>query len=120
MKTEISKSQKQIPKKRTNFVGKTVNNRVAELLARYYLSLRDKLCKGKHGNMLAMSYEDIFHNAIVKTIQDKETTKLTTDDEILAFFEKRYRSIEMEIVRDSRLINTTDADDIQAKAPAAE
>lgn len=119
MKTEISKNR--VPSKRTNFVGNTVNPRVAELLARYYLSLHDKLCRGKHGNMLAMSYEDIFHNAIVKTIQDKETTKLTTDNEILAFFEKRYRSIEMEIVRDSRLINTTDADDIQAKeAPAGE
>lgn len=118
MKTEISK--KRTPSKRANFVGKTVNNRVAELLARYYLSLRDKLCKGKHGNMLAMSYEDIFHNAIVKTIQDEETIKLTTDEEILEFFEKRYRSIEMEIVRDSRLINITDADNIQTKAPAAE
>lgn len=118
MKTEISK--KRVPSKRTNFVGNTVNPRVAELLARYYLSLRDKLCKGKHGNMLSMSYEDIFHNAIIRTIQDEKTLKLTTDDEILQFFEKRYRSIEIEIVKDNQLIHKTDANNIQAQAPAAE
>lgn len=93
---------------------------MAELLARYYLSLRDKLCKGKHGNMLSMSYEDIFHNAIIRTIQDEKTVNLKTDEEILQYFEKRYRSTEMEIVRDNKLISNTNADNIQTEAPATE
>lgn len=118
MKTGTSK--RRLPSNRTNFTGKAANPRVAELLARYYLSLRDKLCKGKHGNVLSMSYEDIFHTAIIWTIQDKNTIGLN-DEEILQYFEKRYRSTEMEIRRDNKLLKQTEyADDIQTEAPETE
>lgn len=105
--------------KRTNFKkGIKPSQRVSELIARYYLELRDKLCKGKRGNFLSMSYEDIFHNAVLSVMQDSKTEQLTTDSEILASIEHKYRITEMQIIRDSLQINNIPYADNQQTSQA--
>lgn len=108
---------KRTPSKRTNFIrpGKA-NPRLGELLARYYLSLQAKLCVDFDKTYLSMSYADIFHNAIVLALQDESTNDLTTDQELLDYFEKKFHTVEAEIRMDHKLLNqTTYADDLQTK-----
>lgn len=108
---------KRNPSKRTNFVrpGKA-NPRLGELLARYYLSLQAKLCVNTDKTYLSMNYADIFHNAIVLALQDESTNNLTTDQELLDYFEKKFHTVEAEIRMDHKLLNQTMyADNIQTQ-----
>lgn len=113
---------KRIPSKRTNFVrsGKA-NPRLGELLARYYLSLQAKLCVNSEKVYLSMSYTDIFHNTIVLALQDDSTNNLSTDQDLLDYFEKKFHTVEAEIRMDHKLLNqTVYADNLQTETPTPE
>lgn len=81
-----------------------VNERVNIVLARYYLDLKAELCKGNRGNFLSMTYEDIFQNAVLWTLQDSKTKDLISDNDIIEYFKKKYKSIEKQIISDSKVL----------------
>lgn len=122
MKKDISgqKSEMLFPKKRTNFEKGKADKRVSDLLARYYVQLYGELCKGKKGNYMSMSYEDIFHNAVLSTIQDPKAASLIADQDILDYFRRKLGIAEMQIIRDNKLLkNKIYADDKQAETETA-
>lgn len=94
-----------VPSNRTNFnKGRRASRRVANILSRNYLALKTQLRIRDTGNYLSMSYEDMFHNAILLTIQDDRARKLTTDKQVLKYFEYKFKCVVREIIKDSRLI----------------
>lgn len=105
---------KRIPSNRTNFnKERPVSERVADVLSKNYIALKARLCIGGAGNYMSMSYEDMFHNAILFTIQDAKADELTTDNQILKYFEYKYKCVVMEIIKDSYLIKNTAYADYQ-------
>lgn len=104
-KEQMGDKKKTVVYSRTNFQKGTPNQRVQEMLARYYLELKGRLCKGAKGNFMSMSYEDIFHNAILKTIQNSKASDVMTDQEIIALFEKVYASTEFQVINDYKSIH---------------
>lgn len=109
--------KKRIPSNRANFlVKRPSSDRVARILSENYSILKRRLGVEVGGNYLSMSYEDMFHNAILYTIQDVKAAALPTESQILKYFEYRYRNIVMEITKDSQLItHITYADNKQTK-----
>lgn len=109
--------KKRIPSNRANFLAKrTSSDRVARILSENYFVLKRRLGVGPGGNYLSMSYEDMFHNAILHVIQDTKAAHLPTDSQILKYFEYRYRCIVTEIIKDSQLVtHITYADNQQTK-----
>lgn len=109
--------KRRIPSSRANFlVKRPSSDRVARILSENYSILKRRLDVGSGGNYLSMSYEDMFHNAILHTIQDTKAAALSTDSQILKYFEYRYRCIVTEIIKDSQLItHITYADNQQTK-----
>lgn len=106
--------KKRIPSNRTNFdKERPVSFRVASVLSENYTTLKERLCPGDTGNFMSMTYEDMFHNAILFTIQDAKAADLTTDNQILKYFEYKYRCVVIEITKDSYLINNTEYADYQ-------
>lgn len=98
--------RKRIPSNRTSFkAGYPISEAVARVLAAHYFTLKKRLRIEAVGNYLSMSYEDMFHNAILYTIQDAKAAQLTTEDEVLEYFEHKYRSVVLGIIKDSHLIN---------------
>lgn len=67
-------------------------------LARHYLELKAKYCKGTHGNYSSMSYEDIFHNSILFTINNRANV----GDDIEEYFAKRLKAVESQVISDDR------------------
>ncbi len=106
--------KKRIPSNRTNFdARRPASARVAGILSKHYLTLKARLCVQDTGNYLSMSYEDMFHNAILFTIQDVEAEKLTTDNQVLKYFEYKFKCVVREIIKDSQLISHTHYADYQ-------
>lgn len=96
---------RRIPSNRTSFnASRHASDWVAAILSKNYSFLKEKLCVDKTGDYLSMSYEDMFHNAILYTIQDERAAALTTENQVLKYFEYRYRWVVVEIVKDSQLI----------------
>lgn len=106
--------KERIPSNRTNFnIRNPVSDRVARILAAHYANLKRHLGVEDSGNYLSMSYEDMFHNAILCTIQDIRAARLRTEAQVLKYFEYRYHCIVMQIIKDSQLIHYTNYADNQ-------
>lgn len=113
--------RRKIPSNRTNFnIRNPVSNRVARILAAHYANLKRDLGIEDSGNYMSMSYEDIFHNAILCTIQDIRAAHFRTEAQVLKYFEYRYHCIVMQIIKDSQLIHYINYADNQQTPPNPE
>lgn len=74
---------------------------VANILAKHYDYLKERLWICPNGNYRGRSMEDIFADTVIYVIQDKEACNLKTEAEILKHFEYRFNMIKFQVVKDS-------------------
>ena len=94
----------QSPRNRQRYKETSHSDRVASVLAKSYNTLSNEFVKGEFGNYGSMSYEDIFHEAILYVIQDETAFNLSEQD-IIAHFKYRYNMVKFQIIQDSKLLS---------------
>lgn len=95
------------PTRRRRHSEKPYSSRVAGIIAKNYDSLNKDLNKGKYGRFSSMSFEDIFHEAILYVIQDRKAFDLS-EQELLKHFKYRYRMVQYQIIQESKLERLVD------------
>lgn len=95
------------PTRRRRHSEKPYSSRVAGVIAKNYDALNKDLNKGKYGNFSSMSFEDIFHEAILYVIQDKKAFDLSEKD-LMKHFKYRYRMVQYRIIQESKLERIVD------------
>lgn len=94
---------------------------IAGSIARNYNKLRDLCFRQVIGYFDSRSDEDIFQDTVLYVIQDEESLKCTTDEDLIRHFLHRYRMIEFQTIRDAQQLKKIPyADYIQAKEEATE
>ena len=76
---------------------------IAGNIARNYDKLRALCFRQVTGYFDSRSHEDIFQDTVLYVIQDEESLKCTTDEDLIRHFLHRYRMIEFQTIRDARL-----------------
>lgn len=85
---------------RKYYKEKPYSVKVLDVIARHYNELKQRLCPIAYGNYAGRSTEDIFSDTICVVIQDETTKKLKTDEEILKFFEYRFKMVSFQVIKD--------------------
>lgn len=75
---------------------------IAEVIGRNYSRLQSLCYIGNYGLFGSRSYEDIFQDAVIYVIQDKEASKLTSEDAIIKHFCRRFNMIKFQIIQDAK------------------
>lgn len=94
---------------------------IAGSIARNYNKLRALCFRQVIGYFDSRSDEDIFQDTVLYVIQDEESLKCTTDEDLIRHFLYRYRMIEFQTIRDAQQLKKIPyADYIQAKEETTE
>lgn len=111
MKLEI---KLQRPRNRQRYKDVPHSDYIASIIAKHFNMLKNDLCEGDRGNFYSMSYEDIFQETVLYTIQDKKSFDLS-EKEVIEHFKYRYNMIKFQIIQDSKSFQKIDANNLQAK-----
>lgn len=92
------------------------NSNVLLMIAKLYERLSDISAKDRQIYYAGLSYEDIFQDTIIKVSTDEKAAEITNDDEFVKYFLYRMKTVQYQIIKDSKRLKITDyADNLQAK-----
>lgn len=79
-----------------------VNEAVLTAIARNYKELQRICGYRRYGLFCSKSYEDIFQDTILFVSQDEKASSLVTDNEIIEYFQYRFKMIEYQAIQDNK------------------
>ena len=92
-----------------------IDKRVMSMIERNYDKLKDLCIYRTHGLFCFKSYEDIFHDAILFVSQDKKASLISSEEELIRYFNYRFRMILYQTINDNKQLKEIPyADYIQA------
>lgn len=80
------------------------DKRVMKVIESNYRKLKDTCGVNQNGVFSGESIEDIFHDTIQFVCQDSKAASFQTDNEILEYFNYRFRMIKFQRIKDSRML----------------
>lgn len=91
------------------------------MIAKLYDRLSDLSAKDRKIFYAGLSYEDIFQETIIKVSKDVKAEEITDDDDFVRYFLYRMRTVQYQIIKDSKRLKIADyADNIQTKEEETE
>ena len=79
-----------------------IDKRVMSMIVRNYDKLKDLCIYRSHGLLCSKSYEDIFHDAILFVSQDKKASLIFSEEELIRYFNYRFRMILYQTINDNK------------------